>query len=111
MLTYNKFINGFNFHIIFNNEIISECNGRCVYGQNKTNYDSFIEMEFIPFPVTTRTSLKIPNNFNSIVKKNIENDINGQIIKLLNDFIVTIGGDGIDYSIIERRKSFNVFLI
>lgn len=109
MLTYNKYINTFNFQILIDDRIIAEYNGRCVYGQNKTTYDSFIEVEFIPHPIITQTSLIIPNKFQPITKNNIGNNINEQILELLDDFIVNIGGGDINYSINERRKSFNVF--
>ncbi len=111
MVTYRKQFNSFNFNVIVDNIIIGEYSGKFTYGTNKTIFDSFIEVEFIPYPIITSMKLfKIPNNFNPIIKVNIENDVENQINVLLDNFINKIKTENVDYSIIEKRKSYNLWL-
>lgn len=92
MVTYKKIDHSFEYDIIIDNNLIGKLKGVFIYGQNKTYYDSFIEIEFIPYPnIKTIANIKINDDYYITLKENLNPDTKTQIndlsIKLINQVV------------------------
>jgi hypothetical protein len=109
MTSYKKLVKTFDYSIVIDNEVIGKYKGNYTYGQNKTFFDSYIEVEFIPYA----TIMEIPNiiisdNYFVTLKENADakatEQINYLFTRLISQIIVNVK----DYDVQHKKKTNSI---
>ena len=108
MSSYKPLLTSLEYEVKLENTIVGDCSVRVTYGPNCTEFDSVIQVDFIPHPIiTTFKDIVVPDKFNPSIQANLKVDLDKQIIDLFNELasqLITLESK-ITFSLNEKKTS------